>query len=94
MAKKKVNTDSLKNYGKTNTVSEPQKEQTSINDSSKKNKKVITLDITDEEDYLNLMAKHEGIPRTKYIRNLIKADREQNQRKYEALKMLRDLDNK
>ena len=94
MAKKKVNTDSLKNYGKTNTVSEPQKEQTAITDSSKKNKKVITLDITDEEDYLNLMAKHEGIPRTKYIRNLIKADREQNQRKYEALKMLRDLDNK
>lgn len=89
MAKKKINTDSLKNYGKTTTI-EPQKNQ--ANTAAKK--KVITLDITEEEDYLNLMAKHEGVPRTKYIRNLIRADKEQNLQKYEALKLLRDLDNK
>ncbi len=56
-------------------------------------KKYMQLDIKGFEEYLNLISKHHGVTRTRYIQNLIRKDMEENQDLYQALKTVRDLSN-
>ena len=44
----------------------------------KKNKKYLRLDITDNQEYISLMADYNNVSMTKYINQLIEADRQIN----------------
>ena len=69
-------------------------EQTGSNE--KKKTKYLRLDITGLEDYVSLMAEHltntsgGNVSMTKYIRQLIEADKQQNSELFEKLKQINE----
>jgi len=53
---------------------------------SKRGKKYLRLDVDKYHDYLKIMARYSGVSVTKYIQQLIDADKEKNVKRYEELK--------
>lgn len=82
------------------SAAEPEEKQSNVHPNSLANlhprkpgrteKKYMTLDIYGYEEYLNLMSKAKGMTRTKYIKELIRKDFEENQSNYELLKQLKE----
>ena len=77
------------------TESVPTQPETPKNKStSKKGQKYLSLDITDYQDYISLMAEHEKIKtgkfvsQTQYILRLIEADKQKNIEIYEKLEQI------
>lgn len=76
--------------------STPQKAPEQAGTSEKKKPKYLRLDITGLEDYVSLMAEHlastsgDHVSMTKYIRQLIEADKQQNSDLFESLKQLNE----
>ena len=66
----------------------------------KKKTKYLRLDITGLEDYVSLMAEHltntsgDNVSMTKYIRQLIEADMQQNSELYEKLMKIENMKRK
>lgn len=54
-------------------------------------KHFIQLNVGDYKDYLDVMSKADGRPKTKYIFNLIKEDAERRREEYKVLKDLERL---
>lgn len=77
------------------TTPQDPSEQSGSNE--KKKTKYLRLDITGLEDYVSLMAEHltntggDHISMTKYIRQLIEADKQQNSELFEKLKQIEDM---
>ena len=76
------------------TTSQNPPEQTAGNE--KKKSRYLRLDLTDLEDYVSLMAEHltntsgNHISKTKYIRQLIEADKQKNSELFERLQQLNE----
>ena len=51
----------------------------------KKEKKYLRLDITDNQEYISLMADHSKVSMTKYINQLIEADKQSNNDTFKKL---------
>ena len=83
-----------------NMAQEKEEKKTSINqkslanlhprqaEDSTKEKKFMSVDITDYEDYLFRICKYEDTNRVRYIQSLIQDDMKKNEETYEILKKL------
>ncbi len=66
---------------------------------AKKRQKYLSLDITDYQDYISLMAEHEKaktgkfVSQTQYILRLIEADKKKNIELYEKLEQIEKMKN-
>ena len=74
----------------------PQEATEQVENSEKKKTKYLRLDITGLEDYVSLMAEHltntsgDNVSMTKYIRQLIEADMQQNSELFEKLMQINE----
>ena len=75
----------------------PQEATEQVENSEKKKTKYLRLDITGLEDYVSLMAEHltntsgDNVSMTKYIRQLIEADMQQNSELFEKLMQIENM---
>ncbi len=78
----------------------PVEESISVPSEEKKKKSYLKLDITDYQEYINLMAAHltttsgKYVSKTQYILGLLKADKEKNIELYEKLEKIEEMKKK
>ena len=85
------NNNVFENFGNDNIGASEEPGNVDINMSKtpaaepKKEKKYLRLDITDNQEYISLMADHNKVSMTKYINQLIEADKQSNSDTFKKL---------